>query len=115
MNFRAQPAQLFAVGSGELLQHRFTLGGQAQGDAPAIGGIPSPLHIASLGQAVEQAHGAMVFDPEALGQFTYGDALTPGKPFERQQRLVLLRCKAGSTSRSFAETKELAQSGAKGG
>lgn len=114
MDLRAQPAQLFSVGGGELLQHRFTPGGQAQGNAPAIGGIPSSLDIASLGQAVEQAHSAMVFDPEALRQFTHGDALTPGKPLERQQCLVLLRCEAGSTGRSFAETEELTQGGAKG-
>ena len=52
-------------------------------------------------------------DAHLFGEFTHRDPVAPGKAFDGEERLVLLRRDSVFSRRGFAETKKLAQGVAK--
>jgi hypothetical protein len=78
-------------------------------DLPAVGFAMEPSDVFLRHEPVHQAHGAVMEDLKALGQFADLDVVTFREPFDREHRLVLLWSQAGRVRRRLAETKELAQ------
>lgn len=65
-------------------------------------------------QSVDQPHRAVVAKKEALGQFPNREAALVRRPFDREQRLVLLRRKSRAPRGFRAEMKKSAESMTKG-
>jgi hypothetical protein len=83
--------------------------GELNEDSPAVLGRWSPRHQLFQHKAVDQSNGAVVAEPQPLGQLAHGDSIASGKTFDRQERLMLLGCDAGAMCGLFAEMKELPQ------
>ena len=101
--------QLLAMRRRQLLEHRFAFGSQREVNPAAIGVVQFASDITPLRQAVGQPNSAMVQQLQTLSQFANEHAVASRKPFNRQQRLVLLRCDACRARRSLAEAQELPQ------
>jgi CIC family chloride channel protein len=109
----ADPLQLAAVSGREAEQEGFPLTGQRQMDLTAVGVAAAALEEPALGQAVDQADGAVMADLEMLGERADRYRAPPRQAAHGQEGLVLLGSQPHLTGGFLAEMEEAPQRVAK--
>jgi hypothetical protein len=109
LEFRAELDDFAEVGGGKLSDQGFSASGEAHFDPPPIYGRGPALHEVAGGESVDDSDGAVMLEVQAIGQLGDGDELATGKPFDREQGLMLLGRKASRAGRILAKFQKPTQ------
>lgn len=102
----ARGAEFGAVIERKFAQHRFALCRQPDANLPAVDFGAVTADQPGLGQAVDQAHHAVMPELQPLGQIAHGRLAS--RRFEGQKQLVLDGFQAGLPRRIFAKAQKAA-------
>ena len=108
-DFGTDALELFAVQGAQGGQGFFAAAGEFDEHLPAVFGRAGAGDEFLLHEPVHQSDRAVVTQAKAFGEFADGDAVSSGKAFDGEQRLVLLRGDAGALRGFFAEMDETPQ------
>jgi len=100
--------KFLAVSRGQRAQGRLALIRQAQQHLPAIDLVAGPGQQPTLLGPIDERHGTVVLNLQALGDIADGDLLV-AIPFDGEQQLMLLGLESGGAARFLAEALELAE------
>jgi hypothetical protein len=106
---RAETAQLFPVAGREALEDFFTGGRQAHAHPATVGGIGHAAELAASGEAIHEAHGAVMAHVHDVGQFTDGQQGAARRSLEGEEGLILLLGDAGRPRGFGAEMQKTPQ------
>ena len=81
--------QFFEVGGRQANKPLFRGGSQKQKDTATVVRIVEPIDQTSFRQPVDEFDGAVMADAQPLGKIADRRGVLSGKPFDRQQRLVV--------------------------
>lgn len=101
--------QLRPVSGRKFFENAFADARQLKINLPVILRIARPDDEVFLREPISEAHGAVVPDLEALGQFTHGNKIPTREALDREQCLMLLRGKTRFFGSVFAKAKKLPQ------
>lgn len=110
---RSHPTQFLSVSRRKRFQELFTASCQSKADHPVIPLVGFPPGQPLCNKTASEFDRAVMADLQALGEFADRDLIPARKPFDGQQRLVLLGRQSGCARAFFAKMKELAQGVAK--
>jgi hypothetical protein len=108
-DFRANSAQLRAVGGGKVFECFFAISRQRKVNSPPIAGVCFAPDEIVRGKAVSQSDRALVPDLQSFRQLADGHSIPGGKSLDGQQSLVLLGRETHGMRLLLAETQELSQ------
>jgi hypothetical protein len=91
---------------GASAQDRLALLGEPHDDLSSVRGMAPPLDETALLQAIDQAHGAVMPNLEALGECAHGRGHARWETGNHQQELMLLGLEIRGASNLLAEMKE---------
>ena len=110
---RTDPSQLLAMRGGQQVKHVFSVLSEVDEHAATVGACVLARYQPDLHEAVNQLNSRVMPELQTFGQFPDAYTIPPGKTFDRQECLMLLRSES-STFRGFlAETEELPEGMAK--
>jgi hypothetical protein len=92
----------------KFLKEAPTLFREMDNDLPSVPAIACAHHQAAALGAVDQLHGAMVFQLQALRQMSDGGLVLAGQASDGQQKLILLGMQSRAPRRRLAEVQETA-------
>ena len=103
----ATPSQFVHSPAHDLFQRTLATGQQSYGNLPLVAPAAVAADIAVRLKPIDQAHGTVVPDKQALCELSYGRFVLSRMCADRKKHLILLRFKAGRFGSSVATSKKL--------
>jgi hypothetical protein len=103
----ATPSQFVHSPAHDLFQRTLATGQQSYGNLALVAPAAVAADIAVRLKPIDQAHGTVVPDKQALCELSYGRFVLSRKCADRKKHLILLWFKAGPFGSSVATSKKL--------
>src|SRR6185312_127540 len=108
-------AKFLKMDGRKAFDHLFAVAGETQLHTPAIRWRRSAAEQLAPHQPVDQTDGAVMTNLQVISEFSNKRVVPSRKPFQDEQRLMLLYGESGAAGRLFAEVQENPQGVSDGG